>query len=144
MFGVRCISNEGFPGGSVGKNLPIMQEMRVQCLGLEDPLEEGIATHSSILACRITMDRVAWQNLQLKPAPRGFPGGSDGEESAYSAGDLKKPWRRECLPRQYSCLENPMGRGGLVGCSPWGCKESETAEQLTLPSWGPRVRKALE
>ena len=32
------------------KNLPAMQETWVQCLGWEDPLEEGMATHSSILA----------------------------------------------------------------------------------------------
>ena len=32
------------------KNLPAMQEMKVQSLGQEDPLEEGIATHSSIHA----------------------------------------------------------------------------------------------
>ena len=31
------------------KNLPAMQETRVQSLGWEDPLEEGMATHSSIL-----------------------------------------------------------------------------------------------
>ena len=35
------------------KNLPAMQEMRVQSLGGEDPLEKGMATHSSILAWRI-------------------------------------------------------------------------------------------
>ena len=38
------------------KNLPAMQEMQetqVQSLGQEDPLEEGMATHSSNLACRI-------------------------------------------------------------------------------------------
>ena len=35
------------------KNLPAMWETWVQSLGLEDPLEEGIATHSSILAWRI-------------------------------------------------------------------------------------------
>ena len=32
------------------KNLPAMQEMKVQSLGQEEPLEEGIATHSSIHA----------------------------------------------------------------------------------------------
>ena len=32
------------------KNLPVMQETRVRFLGQEDPLEEGLATHSSILA----------------------------------------------------------------------------------------------
>ena len=43
----------GFPSGSVVKNLPAMQEMQemwVQSLGWKDPLEEGMETHSSILA----------------------------------------------------------------------------------------------
>ena len=35
------------------KNLPAMQETRVPSLGLEDPLEKGMAIHSSILAWRI-------------------------------------------------------------------------------------------
>ena len=39
--------------GQAVKNLPIMQEPGVQSLGQEDPLEKGIATHSSILAQRI-------------------------------------------------------------------------------------------
>ena len=46
-------------GGSVGKNPPAMRETWVRSLGWEDPLEEGTATHSSILAWRITMDRGA-------------------------------------------------------------------------------------
>ena len=40
----------GFPGGSAVKNLPAMQETQVGTLGQEGPLEEGMATHSSILA----------------------------------------------------------------------------------------------
>ena len=43
----------GFPGGSVEKNSPAFQafqEMQIRSLGQEDPLEEGMATHSSILA----------------------------------------------------------------------------------------------
>ena len=43
----------GFPGNSVVKNLPAMQEMRVQSLVLEDPLEKEMATHYSILAWEI-------------------------------------------------------------------------------------------
>ena len=44
----------GFPGGSKVKNLPAVEETWVQSLGREDPLEEdGMATHSSILAWRI-------------------------------------------------------------------------------------------
>jgi len=49
-------TREGFPCGSAGKNPPAMQEqqeMWVQSLGQEDPLAEGMATHSSILAWRI-------------------------------------------------------------------------------------------
>ena len=42
------------------KNLPAMQETWVQSLGWKDPLEESMATHSSILAWRIPMDRGAW------------------------------------------------------------------------------------
>ena len=37
----------------MGKNLPAVHETQVQSLGQEDPLEEGTATHSSILAWRI-------------------------------------------------------------------------------------------
>ena len=54
----------GFPGGSAVKNLPAMQEAKetwVLSLGQEDLLEEGMATHSSILAWRIPMDRGPWQ-----------------------------------------------------------------------------------
>ena len=44
-----CIS----PGGSVVKNLPAVQETQVRPLCWDDPLEEGMTTHSSILAWRI-------------------------------------------------------------------------------------------
>ena len=44
---------EGFPGGSVVKNLPAKQETWVQSLGQEDLLKEEMATHSSILAWEI-------------------------------------------------------------------------------------------
>ena len=44
---------EGFSGGTVVKNLPAMQEMWVISLDREDPLEKGMATHSSILAWKI-------------------------------------------------------------------------------------------
>ena len=48
----------------------------------------------------------------------GFPGGSDGKVSAYSAGDPgsipelgRSPGEENGYPLQYSCLENPMDRG---------------------------------
>ena len=43
------------------KNLPAKQETWVQSLGQEDPLQEGMATHSSMLAWRIPIDRGAWR-----------------------------------------------------------------------------------
>ena len=54
----------GFSGSSAVKNPHAVQEpqeTRVLSLGWEDPLEEGVATHSSILAWRIPIDRGNWQ-----------------------------------------------------------------------------------
>ena len=42
------------------KNLPAMQEIWLQFLAWEDPLEEGMTTHASILSWRNPMDREAW------------------------------------------------------------------------------------
>ena len=42
------------------KNMPAMWETWVRSLGWEDPLEEGMATHPSILAWRMPMDRGTW------------------------------------------------------------------------------------
>ena len=47
------------------KNMPAMWETWVRSLGWEDPLEEGMATHSSILAWRIPIDRGAWWAIVL-------------------------------------------------------------------------------
>ena len=65
---------------------------------------------------------------------RGFPGGSDGRESPCNSGDLslipgsgRSPEEGNGKPLQYSCLENPM-----AGYSPWGHKEVDMTEQLTL------------
>ena len=59
----------------------------------------------------------------------GFPGGSDGKESACNAGDLgsipglgRSPGGGHDNPIQYSCLENPQGQRSLVGYCPWDCK----------------------
>ena len=50
-----------FPVAQMVKNPPAMWETWVRSLGQEDPLEEGMATHSSMLAWRIPTDRGAWQ-----------------------------------------------------------------------------------
>ena len=53
--------NLGFPGGSDGKESACTADTWVPSLGWEDPLDEGMTTHSSILAWRIPMDRGTWQ-----------------------------------------------------------------------------------
>ena len=47
-------------GVQMVKHLPAMRDTLVRSLGWEDPLEEGMATHSSVLAWRIPMDQRAW------------------------------------------------------------------------------------
>ena len=48
IFKCSVINSVELPGGSVIKNLPAVQEARVQSLGREDPLEQEMANHSSI------------------------------------------------------------------------------------------------
>ena len=57
----------------------------------------------------------------------GFPGVSDGKESACNVGGLcsipglgRAPGGGHGNPLQYSCLENPHGWRSLGDCSPWG------------------------
>ena len=68
----------------------------------------------------------------------GFPGGSDGKESACTVGDLglvpglgRSPGGGHGNPHQYSCLEYPHGQRSLVGYSPWSCIELDMTEQLS-------------
>ena len=70
---------------------------------------------------------------------QGFPWGLAGKDSACNAGDLgltlglgRFPGRGHGNPLQYSCLENPCEQRSLVGYSPWGCKESDKTERLSL------------
>ena len=52
-FRVKCKQLLGSSGAQMVKNLPAKRETRVRFLGWEDPLEEGMATHSRILAWRL-------------------------------------------------------------------------------------------
>ena len=69
----------------------------------------------------------------------GFPCGSAGKESACNAGDLgsiprlgRCPGGGHGNPLQYSYLENLHGQRSLADYSPWGRKELDTTEQLSL------------
>ena len=66
----KITKKQGFPGGSDGKESAV-QETQVQSLSLEDPLEKGMATHSSILSWRIPwtgepggLQSMGWQRVR--------------------------------------------------------------------------------
>ena len=70
----------------------------------------------------------------------GFSGDSDSKESACNVEDRpgfdlwirKIPWRREWQPTPVILSGEFCGQRSLAGYSPWGQKESDTTEQLTL------------
>ena len=75
--------------------------------------------------------------LMVIPQMEGFPCGSASRESACNVGDLgsisglgSSPGEGKGYPLWYSGLENS------VDYSPWGCKESDTTEQLSLSLTG--------
>ena len=73
-----------------------------------------------------------------KGGARGFPGGSDDEESACNVGDQgsipgwgRSPWRREWQAIPVFLPGELHEERSVAGYSPWGCKESDTTERLT-------------
>ena len=85
---------------------------------------------------RSCVGKIPWRRNRLPtPVFMGFPGGSDGKESACNAGNLgsvpglgRSPGRRHDNPLQYSFLENPRGQKNLASYSPWGHKELDMTE----------------
>ena len=130
-----------------------MRETWVWSLGWEDPLEKGMATHSSILAWRIPGQRslvgyshsgVSKSRTRLSDFTSlhfivmGFPGGLAGKESAWNVGDLGSipglgrfpgEGNREWLPIPVFW---PGEFHGLY--NPRGCKESDMTERLSHSS----------
>jgi len=109
-----------------------MQETQVQFLGWEDTLE------------------IPWRRNRLPiPVFLGFPGGLDGKESTSNVGDMgwipglgRSSGGGHGNPLQYSCLENPHGQRSLVSYSPWGCRELDMTEQLSIAQ--PHVRQWMQ
>ena len=122
---------QAFTGGPTLKNLPAMWETQVKSLSWKDPLEKGMAIHSSILkefqGQRSLAGYSPWgckesDRTKQLPAPQvflgDFPGGSDGKVSAYQTGDPgsvpglgRSSGEGNGTPLQYSCPENSMDRG---------------------------------
>ena len=67
-------------------------------------------------------------------AYRGFPGGSDGKESACNAGSVPAlgRWRRKRQPTPVFLHGKSHGQRSLAGHSSWGCKELGMIDQLTI------------
>ena len=61
QFKMLCVHEGASLVARMVKNPPAMEDTWVRFLDWEDPLEEGMETHSSVLAWRILMDRGAWE-----------------------------------------------------------------------------------
>ena len=60
-------------------------------------------------------------------------------EPGFDSWVRKIPWRREWLPTPVFLPGESHGLRSLVGYSPWGCKELEKTERLTLPKEGKNI-----
>ena len=94
-----------------------------------------------LLHCRQIVYQLSYHNYSHVCTKEGLHWWLSDKESscnAEDAGDVgsipgeRSPGEGLGNPLQYSCLENPHGQRSLAGCSPWGCKESDTTERLTL------------
>ena len=101
-----------------------MWETWVQLLGLEDPLEKGMATHSNILARRILWTEELGRLQSMRSQQE-----SDTTERLSLIPDIKEECqRRQWHPTPVLLPGKSHGLRSLVGCSPWGNEESDTTE----------------
>ena len=106
------------------KCLPAMRDTQVQSLGRKDPLEKEMTTHSSTLACKIP-----WMEEPCRLQSMGsLRVGHDWPTSLSRLTFMH--WRRKWQPTPVLLPRKFHGWRSLVGYSPWGCKESDTTEQL--------------
>ena len=104
------------------KNPPAMLETWIQSLGWEDPLEEDMATHASILV---------WSAVKACPycplySPLYWP--------LPSRSSLSNRGNEMC--KNAAKVQNPHGQRSMEGYSPWGFKELDTTKRLNrLPWW---------
>ena len=130
------------------KNTPAMQETWVQSLGWEDPLKKGKATHSSILAWRIPWTIYSpWGRKESDTTERLSSSSSSSEHSLAMGALLHASsllWSSILHIVIFSQFIFPPGKpkntpvfwpGEFHGLySPWGHKQLDTTEQLSLTS----------
>ena len=155
----------GFPGGSVVKNLPAVQEpqetwvwvgeiwrrawqptpvflcgeSRGQSLADCSPWGEKERDMTEWLRTHFLRESVLVYRMSSSKDYLCFPSGSDDKESVCNAGVLgsipglgRSPGGGHGNPLQYSWLENPHWPRSLAGCSPWGHRETDMTELLSI------------
>ena len=115
------------------KNLPAMQETLVRFLGWEDPLEEGMATHSSIFAWRIpwTEKPGRLQSVRLQRIGHNW-------STAFQV-NSEGTWSYICVfsvIQSCSTLCNPLGLQPTRLLCPWDFPGKNTAMGCPFPSLG--------
>ena len=135
----------GFPCSSVGKSLPAVLETWVRSLGWEDPLEKEMATHSSILAWKIS-----WTEEPGGLESRGLKESGMTEQltlnfticrtslvaqmvsSLLATQEIwvqslgqEDPLRREWQPIPVFLPGKSHGQRSMVGYSPWGLRQTQ-------------------
>ena len=103
-----------------------MQETQIQSLGREDPLEKEMASHSSVLAWRILMDRGAWWATVHGVAKRWTR--LKRLSIHVSMLFLMAIQRRKWQPTPVFLPGESCGQRSLVDCCPWGRVELDTTE----------------
>ena len=116
-----CVSQSASLVAQMVKNLPAMWETRVQSLGWEDPLEEGMATHSSILTWRIPwkeepggLQSMGSQTVKQNRATRHS---TCADVSVQLASDVlgEESWSRSVVSDSDALPSEPPGKS--QGCS---------------------------
>ena len=144
------------------KSLPAVRETWVRSLDREDPLEKEMATHSSILVWKIpwmqepgrlqsmgsprvvhdwatSLSLFTFRHWRRKwqPTPVFLPGESQGQRSLVGCrlcGHTELDTTEATYQQQQQQQHQHQQQGGLVCCSPWGHKESDTTGWLNNDS----------
>ena len=87
---------------------------------------------SSIVIMRLTI--IIWASLMAQMVKKKKKKKSTCNEGYWGSipESGRSPGEGNGYPLQYSCLENPHGQRSLAGCSPWGRREPDMTEGLTL------------
>ena len=103
-------------------------------MSLSSPLLSLMRT--PVMGHRACLDSPGCSDLEIKGASqlvlmgKNLPASSGGRDSGSIPVSGRCPGRGHGNPLKYSYLENPHGQRGLVGYSPWDCKELDMAEVI--------------